>query len=409
MARPPAGRIATLDFIRGIAILGILAVNIAGFAGPIAASITPHWNGPASWGDQLAFAAVLVLFEGKMRALLSLLFGAAMLLFLEAAQAKGRNGPALQMRRLSWLLVIGYLHFAVLWWGDILFTYAFAGFFALVLRHLPTKSLIPAALLAFGSLHAAGMIASIDPVLAESRFEAGMSVPAERAALLAERQDAARDTAAEVAREKGGYKALVHHKLTEDAGLPLTIALNSIGETLPLMLLGMALFRSGFFTGGWSRRRLVVMAVCGIGIGGLMTLGLTGLAWSQGFPPTLTSAMLAFWLAVPHLAMALGYSAALVLFCQRSFDGRLAQAISTAGRMALSNYLLCSLVMTGLFYGWGLNLMGAMPERWFWAFIIGGWVMMLLFSRWWLGRYSQGPVEYLWRSLTEWRLGAFKL
>ena len=408
MASAAAGRIATLDFIRGIAILGILAVNIEGFAGPIAASVTPNWNGPASSGDQLVFAAVMVLFEGKMRALLSLLFGASMLLFLEGAQAKGRNGPALQMRRLSWLAVIGFLHFALLWWGDILFTYAFAGFFALLLRHLPGKALVPAALLAFGSWHAAGMIASIDPVLAESRFDAGMSVPAERAVLLAERQDAARDTAAEVAREKGSYLALVRHKLTKDAGLPLMIAIISLGETLPLMLLGMALYRSGFFTGGWPRRRLVVMAVCGIGIGGLMTLGLTGLAWSHGFPPTLMSAMLAFWLAVPHLAMGLGYAAALVLVCQRPCEGQLVRAIRTAGRMALSNYLLCTLVMTALFYGWGLNLMGSVPERWYWAFIMGGWVMMLGFSRWWLGRYRQGPVEWLWRSLTEWRSVPFK-
>ena len=125
MTSPSGARIDALDLIRGVAILGILAVNMEGFAGPIAATITPDWNGAVSGSDHFAFAATLVLFEGKMRALLSLLFGASMLLFVESAESTGRNGDRLQMRRLAWLAVIGYLHFALLWWGDILFTYAF--------------------------------------------------------------------------------------------------------------------------------------------------------------------------------------------------------------------------------------------------------------------------------------------
>lgn len=408
MTSAAASRIDALDLIRGVAMLGILAVNIEGFAGPIAATVTPNWNGAVTGGDHFAFAAVMVLFEGKMRALLSLLFGASMVLFIEGAESAGRNGDVLQARRLGWLAVIGFLHFALLWWGDILFTYAFCGFFALLLRHLPVKAMIPSALLAFAVWHGAGMAASVEPVLAEVRLMSDSSPPAEEARLTSQRLEAQQGSRAEVVREQGGYLALVGYKLTEESGLPLTIALNTIGETLPLMLIGMGLLRGGFFNGGWTRRQLKFTAICGIGLGGLLTLGLTALSWSQDFRPELMNAMLAWWLATPHLAMGVGYAALLVLIAQRPATGSLGQRIRAVGRMALSNYLGCTLIMTALFYGWGLGLQGAVPESYYWPFVLAGWIMMLWASPLWLARFRQGPVEWTWRSLTQWQLLPFR-
>lgn len=400
MNAPAGQRIAALDLIRGIAILGILAINIEGFAGPIAATVSPAWNGPVGMPDSLAFAVVTVLFEGKMRALLSLLFGASMLLFIEGVEAKGGCGDAMQLRRLIWLAAIGYLHFMLLWWGDILFTYALAGFFALMLRHLPARSLVPAALLAFTAWHGAGMAGSIEPVLAESRLLSGTSIPSERKQLEADRAEARQDAVDEVAREKGSAIGLIGHKLAREADFPLNIALNTLGETLPLMLIGMALHRSGFFTGGWPVRRLKLLAAAGIGLGGSATLALTVLAASRGYPPALMNAILAWWMAYPHLAMGLGYAAALVLFARGYRGGWLGKRIEAVGKMALSNYLGCTLVFTGLFYGWGLGLMGRVPEHWYWAFVLAGWIVMLGWSTPWLARFRQGPVEWAWRSLT---------
>ncbi len=396
---PPKERIAALDLIRGLAILGILAVNIEGFAGPMLATVTPEWNGAASGVDRFAFAITMLLFEGKMRALLSLLFGASLLLFIARAEATGRSGDVLQLRRLIWLAVIGYLHF-LLWWGDILFTYALAGFFALLLRHLPVKVMVPAALLAFTAWHGSGMAGSMEPVLAEIRLEAGRAIPVEKARLLKERQQVQTEMRAELQREAGGLPALMQYKLTHQPGFPLTLALMTLGETLPLMLIGMALFRGGMFTGSWPRRQLRAMALGGISFGGLLTIGLILIAWSQQFPVVMMQAILSWWSAVPHLAMALGYAAALVMLAQGSRGGWLDTRIAAVGRMALTNYLGATLVFTAIFYGWGLGLIGSVPERWHWIFVLGGWLAMLVGSKRWLDHHAQGPVEWLWRWLT---------
>ncbi len=144
-AAAPPDRIESLDLIRGVAVLGILAINIGGFAGPSVESISPNYMGPVSPADEWTFAAMFLLFEGKMRALFTLLFGASLLLFIERSEAAGRPGLALQLRRLLWLGLFGYLHYLLFWWGDILFYYALAGLLA-----LPFCRLKPAMLAAIG-------------------------------------------------------------------------------------------------------------------------------------------------------------------------------------------------------------------------------------------------------------------
>lgn len=183
MARPAAitpetGRIAALDLIRGVAVLGILAINIAGFAGPLIATTTPNLPTPGSLADNLAYALSFVLFEGKMRALFTILFGASMVLFLERMEASGRDATNLQLRRLGWLLLFGYLHFALLWWGDILFTYALCGLAALLCWRIPTKPLLALALAIFALYHAQGMARSLQPIAMEAQVLAGTAGPA---------------------------------------------------------------------------------------------------------------------------------------------------------------------------------------------------------------------------------------
>ena len=143
-------RISALDLIRGLAVLGILAINVANFAAPSSAAFSPDLPHPGTaglWANHAAYLATLVLFEGKMRALFSVLFGASLLLFVERADATGRDGARLQARRLAWLLLFGYLHFALIWDGDILFLYAAMGFIALALRKWQPRQWVTAAAL----------------------------------------------------------------------------------------------------------------------------------------------------------------------------------------------------------------------------------------------------------------------
>lgn len=398
-AEPAGGRIASLDLIRGVAILGILAVNVAGFAGPMDATLSPAWNGTPSMGDEIAFLATFVLFEGKMRGLLSLLFGASMVLLIESAEARGQNGDGLQLRRLIWLAVIGYLHFLLLWWGDILFAYAFAGFFALMLRHLPVKAMLPLALIAFAIWHGGGMAGSVPAIEADLRYAAGASPAAEARTLTELRRADLIEAEAELRRERGSGTDLIAYKLAVDPIFPLTGAMFGFGETLPLMLVGMVLYRTGLFTGGWPRRRITLLAGGGLAGGLPATLALAELARASGYGMATMNAIIVYWAALPHLAMTLGYAAVLVMAAQGASTA-LRSRIAAIGRMALSNYLGCTLIFTGLFYGWGLGLIGQVSPLWQVPFVIAGWLAMLAVSPWWQRRFGQGPVERVWRGLS---------
>jgi len=395
----PNGRIVSLDLIRGIAILGILAVNIAGFAGPMDATVSPAWNGAPTPADEASFLATFIVFEGKMRGLLSLLFGASIVLLVESTEARGRSGDIAQLKRLIWLAVIGYLHFIVLWWGDILFTYAFAGFFALLLRHLPVKVMLPLALFTFAVWHGGGMAGSANAVLADLRYAAGASPPAEASRIEQERKALQVSAEAELRREGGAWSELATYKLTEQARFPIVGALIGLGETLPMMLIGMVLYRSGFFTGGWPRRRSMLLSGGTLVFGLAGTLVLAAMAGASGYAPATMSAIIVYWAAVPHLAMTIGYAALLTAAARRLSGGRLTRRIEAVGRMALSNYLGCTLVFTTLFYGWGIGLIGQVPARWHFAFVLAGWIAMLTLSPWWQARFGQGPVERIWRKM----------
>jgi uncharacterized protein len=397
-------RVVSLDLIRGVAVLGILAVNIAGFAGPSAATLTPHVPHAASFLDETAFAGVFVLFEGKMRALFTMLFGASLLLFIDRAEANDRDGDILQLRRLGWLLGFGLLHYFLFWWGDILFIYAVAGIIALFMRHLPPVPMLIAALIAYSGWHLAGTLASLPDVRAEEHVRLGIASIAEAKSQGDFLRAFAERAANELAEFRLGFGEQVTIKLTERPFWLLDTTWPSMGETLPLMLIGMALLRTGFFTGRWPRRRLIGLAVTGGAIGTALTLAMLGWLWARHFPPRAMSIALLYATALPHLLMALAYAALLVLATPRLAATRAGQRLIAAGRMAFSNYIGTTIVMTAIFYGWGLGLVGQLGHAAQLLFVLLGWGLMLGWSAPWLARFRQGPLEWLWRSLTEWRL-----
>ncbi len=388
-----SSRIASLDLIRGIAVLGILAINIAGFAGPSAGTDTPWLPHRASPADEAVFALGFVLFEGKMRALFSILFGASMLLFVERAESARRDGEMLQLRRLGWLALFGYLHYVLFWWGDILFVYAISGVFALPLRRLPNPALLALALAIFVAWHGWGMIDSV------AELRGGVPPAARQQALSA----TLLRMQAETALAQSGFMAQILAKLATAPGWPLVMTLYTIGETLPLMLLGMVLLRSGFFSGDWPRARSIAMASAGLIMGTAYTLALLGWAWPHHFPPLVMPDVLAYWAAPGHLLMALGYLGAIMLAAPRLIATCPGRRLSAAGRMAFSNYLGTTMMMTAIFDGWGLGLYGHVPPARQPLFVLGGWALMLGWSAPWLARFRQGPLEWAWRSLTEWQ------
>ncbi len=404
MADAAHARIAALDLIRGVAVLGILAVNIAGFAGPPSATYTPSIPAPASPADEWAFAAMFWLFEGKMRALFSLLFGASMLLFVERADEQGRDGQALQLRRLGWLALFGYLHFLLLWWGDILFLYGVAGMIALALRKAPTLALVGSGMALFLFWQVAGTALSLGDAAVEQAALARPSDAALQQRIAAIKAPYRAQDTADMDEARSNWGAQVAAKLTERPFYPLRVTLFAIGETLPYMLLGMALLRTGFFAGQWPARRLRQIVLAGLGLGGAISLGASLWARAAHFPEMTMRLLVNYALGLPHLVMALGYAALLMLAMPHLARSRVSARLMAAGRMAFTNYICTSLVMGALFYGWGLGQFARHGEAAHWLFVLLGWALMLGWSKPWLARFRQGPLEWLWRSLTEWRV-----
>ncbi|MBB4611866.1 DUF418 domain-containing protein [Novosphingobium taihuense] len=393
----PRTRIEAIDFLRGVAVLGILAINVTGFWGPSLATFSPRIPEFATGSDPW-FALAFVVFEGKMRALFSLLFGASMVLFAQSAERHGADPDLAQLRRLAWLLLFGYLHFVLLWWGDILFLYALCGLGALALRRLEPIQLLGIALPFYLLAQGIEALFALPGVFTEQAVLGGTAAPSDVAEQAAMMGRIAASVARDVAVLNAGFLEAIRLKLSSAPLQPLNTTLSTFTETLPLMLIGMAMMRSGFFT-DWPRRRLASIAGIGILGGGLPTVLVTLWLWHHGWPPRAMFAAIEHGMALPHLMMALGYAAALLVVFPSIRKWTLARALVAAGKCAFSNYIGTTVLMGAIFSGWGLGLGPELPRVWLPAFVLLGWGAMLSWPQWWLARFGQGPLERLWRRL----------
>ena len=394
-------RVASLDLIRGVAVLGILAINIAGFSGPSAGTLSPNLPAPVEAWDQAAFAFGFVVFEGKMRALFAILFGASMALFIDRTDAREEDGDAMQIRRLAWLMLFGIAHYVLLWWGDILFSYGACGVILLLVHRLPDRLLGSIAAVVFTVLHLQGALATMPMIAAEDAFRLDQATT-EQASMVAQYYDYLNTTVRqEISQYGGGFWHIMAVKLREHPFWLLAGVRDGFAEFLPLMALGLILQRRGFFNATGSSRSLLAFGV-GASVAGIAaTLATLRWLWPRHFPPIAMEAALRYDLALPHVLTALGYAALLVWATPRLSRNVIAGRIAAAGRMAFSNYLGTSLVMTGVFYGWGLGLFGRFGPLAQWAFVLLGWALMLGWSKPWLDRWRRGPLEWLWRSAVE--------
>ncbi|RSV14173.1 MULTISPECIES: DUF418 domain-containing protein [Sphingomonas] len=402
MATTQTDRIGSLDTVRGVAVLGILLMNIVAFAMPDAAYTNPKAYGGHQGIDLAAYLINFVLFDGKMRGLFSFLFGASMLLVIDRAVAKGESPARVHFARMAWLFVFGIAHLLLLWWGDILNQYAVIGAIAYTCRNASVRSLVTRGLVLAG---VAWLLYAMMP-LGVMAMQAGIHDPdPAKAAEAAKSLRAFIDTMGvpspphiqeELALHRGSWSGLVAHRWGELAhSLSTTLFVGA--ETLGYMLLGMAGLRSGMLTGGWSRARYARWMLVGFGIGipGYALLA----AWlvSRDFE-LLTVATATMPLAAPlRVLMILGWACLILLLARPG--GGLTERLAAAGRMAFTNYLTTSIVMTTLFYGYGLGWYGTLSRAALYPIVFAMWAAMLLWSPAWLSRYRYGPFEWLWRSL----------
>ena len=399
-------RILTLDVVRGIAVMGILAMNIVAFGLPFQAYMNPAALGPPDLPDTISWAFSFVLIDGKMRGLFSFLFGASILLVIQRAEASGQSGASIHYRRMGWLLIFGLLHFYLIWFGDILVGYALIGMLAYLLRNLSVRRLIGwgSGLLLLQFLLTAGMAIGIQ-LWGQAAAAPGADAEMVRGWREMERSFgvlAGPQLERNLALFRGGYLDIVGHRMSEQGDKPFSGLFAFGWETLAYMLLGMAALKSGFLSGEWSDRSYRRTLLIGYGIG-IPTFVL--LAWAyhrSGFSLPMTFA-LAMAATVPFRPLMIVATAALIILLTRN-GGAIVERIAAAGRAAFTNYLGTSILLTTLFYGYGFGLFGTLGRAELWLVVIAMWALMLAWSKPWLDRYQYGPFEWLWRTLARWEV-----
>jgi len=382
--------------------MGILAANIVAFGQPPSAYMWPESflvdpADPGGW----QWIAQLILIDGKMRGLFTLLFGAGMYLFMERAWERGST-RWLQMWRLFVLLGFGLLHFYLVWFGDILAMYAMLGFVAVALMRLQPGTQIRTGLFIYTlGVIFLGAVFTLQYLLAETTLLAGEGWAAEAKADIVKALETqlANEAKISVHMQSGDYGALIAERFEQQWFFPFLNPLFLFTETLPLMLIGMGLYRKGFFSGGFDAAKMKFWGWAGFLGGGALTLALGMFVQSDGFSYNAVNGAFIAWSMVPRLMMVLGMAALLIEF-SKTANGWLGQRVSAAGRAAFTNYLGTSILMMAVFQGWGLGLFGELNRPLLYLVTFLTWALMLAWSKPWLERYRYGPLEWLWRCLT---------
>lgn len=383
-------RIETLDILRGFAVLGILAVNAIAFAWPGDMS-TSSATVPFSMhgANRVAIWVVDVFFHNKCRTLFSMLFGVS--IYLVGSERTDIARGALLRRRLFFLAIFGLIHGLAFWFGDILLLYAWSGVFMMLAR-----SWTPKRLFWVGSiLVAAFSLLSIGGEAASLIFSPHVGDPVKFAKDVAEGQAKILQSVAMV---RSGWGGAMFANLKDWAILQgLSVAV-FVFPTVGLMMLGLGLFKTGYLVGRSSSRIYGVALAAGL----VITAAFGMSHWLLLDPAQAPAVLSAVDATLNELApfVTLAWAGLLILMTRHGL-GLVTRFLAPVGRMAFTNYLTQTLIMTSLFYmPWGPHLYGRVEPAPLWAIVGAIWLVQLIWSPLWLSRFEMGPLEWVWRSLT---------
>lgn len=413
-----AERIDAVDTLRGVAVLGILLMNIVDFALPGRGYADLRPAGGVHWSDLAYGATMLVFFEGTMRAIFSMLFGAGFLLLTGRAEARGAGlrTADIYTRRVLWLIAFGMIHSYFIWSGDILYHYGVVG-----LMLFPFRKASGRALLALGALLL--VVPAVQGVYRAQQFqktkaegEAAERLEAQKKSLtdeqreardawrnlLKERRPDAKEVAKIVADYRGPWIKLFWRRVKE------TIQWESSGfytfvffDVAGMILVGMGLLKAGVLPNRCGPRVPIALMVVGYGIGLPLRAWMAYRLAASDFDLTIESTN-GYWYSPGRISMALGHIGLVLTLLRANVAPRAFACLAAVGRMALTNYLLASVICTLLFNGYGLGLydrlrLGQLP-----LVVLGVWALQLVISPIWLKYFRFGPMEWTWRSLTYW-------
>ena len=420
-----ADRIKTVDMVRGFALLGILLMNIPGFG--------INWDiwsgiptGPHNTKDYYTFAAIMSFFDGTMRGLFSMLFGAGMILFtLNKKDVPG--GPSVTeyyYRRLLWLVLFGLFNaYILLWFGDILYFYGLCGMVLFVFRKTNPKWLL---VLGFVCMSVTMLKQQLRWNETREKRKAYLEVVQleKENKKLTDEQVAAKTEWQEVEKRIKPDTAITNKNLRKMRSGYTTIyrywlPMNTDGEIwglyhqwfwdgLTMMFVGMALFGFGFFSNKLSTSTYTIWLLIGYGIG----IPIGWLAFKQGllgYITDLPNYVDRYWANHELLydirrgLISVGHASLLMLVYRSRLVPWLMKALANVGQMAFTNYLMQSIICTWFFYGYGFGYYNKLKFHQLYYVVFVVWIVQLIYSSIWLRYFRFGPFEWLWRSLTYWK------
>ena len=390
------GRIESLDVLRGVAVLGILIMNLQSFS-----MISSAYMNPVSWGDLSGINGVIwyashLLIDSKFMALFSILFGAGIVLLSQRRRQAGQSPAVLHYRRMLGLFFIGMIHAYLFWYGDILVSYSICGSIVFVAWSFRLRWL----------LLGAGMLLLIGATLT---MLLSWAFPLMPAADLAEIQNTVwMPTREAITQElqiyRGPWLPQFFHR-AETTFVIQTIGFFTLGWRISgLMLLGMAMLKTGFLTGRSTLKAYLTTLLIGLAVG--LPLIALGVKWNHEAEWSLAYSMFAGTLPnyFGSCMVAISYISLMHILLQTAARRAMVKWLAPVGRMALTNYLMQTIICTTLFYGHGFGLFGSVSRLSQLIIAMAIWVTQILFSRYWMTHHAFGPCEFGWRKLTYWKL-----
>jgi uncharacterized protein len=391
LAEPMAlkSRLMNIDIIRGIALLGILLMNIQAFSMNFSA-----YSNPTSFGDLTGINFTVYYFshlfaDQKFMTIFSILFGVGIVLMAENIEKKGGNPTKVHYKRMFILALFGILHAYLLWFGDILFPYALAGMIAYTARKKSVRFLLITAFLSIGFCSLLMYIIS---------FAIPYMEAADLQNLLAMWAPTQEMIDKDILVNQASWLGQMEHR-NFMASKMQTNVLFYLFRIVGLMMIGMAFFKLDFFGNRFSSKSLAISAVITLALGLLLIITGNQANFDSGWQ---IDSMMAgiqpnYW---GSILMAYSYMSLLVVFCRSSALMKLKSLLANVGKMALTNYLSHTLICGFIFYGWGLGFYGSFERSEMFLVVIGVWLFQLFFSSFWMARFQFGPFEWLWRSMT---------
>jgi uncharacterized protein len=385
---PLTERIQVIDVLRGVALLGILITNIQHFSMFAGTVRNPTLFGDLQGANFWVYAVTFNLAFQKFMPIFSMLFGAGIMLAATRREAAGQSPGAFHYRRMFSLLLFALAHSYLVWYGDILFLYAICGALVFPFRFRSARFLIIAGfvvlagdpIMQFISYQAPGIYGLVNP------FQ-GMSLQE----ILAADLDAFQGGWVE------NFQMRAHYSLE---GQTVGFLLHGLWRASGLILVGMGLYRLRILTGRAAPSLYKTFIGIGLGIGLPITALAFFLSYSAGwgdFWIQQFSLQVIYWVGI---VVSLAWIGIVMLACRTGCSSWLGRAFAAVGRMALSNYLLHSLLCTFIFYGFGLGLYGSVERIGQIGIVAGIWILQLLISPLWLRYFRFGPAEWLWRTMS---------